>query len=72
MLKRNAQELRKAAQKYREMGAGDGDPTFKAGLILLADEFEHEADEVTEACQNGEGEVNRPAPEARHSGVAGI
>jgi hypothetical protein len=35
--------LRKLAQKYREMAAGDGDAALRSGLMLLADEFEHEA-----------------------------
>jgi hypothetical protein len=60
MPKRNAKQLRKAAQQYREMGTGDGDPAFKAGLILLADEFEREADEVSESGGSG-AEVERPA-----------
>jgi hypothetical protein len=40
---RNACQLRKLAKKYREMAAGDGDPTLRSGLMLLADEFDREA-----------------------------
>jgi hypothetical protein len=44
MGKKNAQQLREAAQNYRNMCAEGGDPELKAALMLLADEFEREAE----------------------------
>jgi hypothetical protein len=54
MVQRNAQQLRKAAQMYRNMCAYGGDPQLQAALILLADEFESEAGNL-EARQNCDG-----------------
>ena len=45
-------QLLDAARKYRNMSADGDDPHLKAALILLADEFEREA-EGLEADQNG-------------------
>jgi hypothetical protein len=54
MRKRNAQQLRTTAQTYRDMCADGDDVRLKAALILLADEFEPEA-EILETCQNDDG-----------------
>jgi hypothetical protein len=61
MVQRNAQQLRKAAQMYRDMCAHGGDPQLQAALILLADEFEREAERL-EARQNSNETIDRLAP----------
>jgi hypothetical protein len=44
MAKKGAHELREAARNYRDMCADCGDMQLKAALLLLADEFEREAE----------------------------
>ena len=58
---KNASELREAAQLYRDMCLGDGDPAFKEALMLLADEFEREA-ESKDTRKNRHGSGDNLAP----------
>ena len=60
MVQRNAQQLRKVAQMYRDMPAYGGDPQLQAALILSADEFEREAESL-EARQNSNETIDRLA-----------
>ena len=46
---------------YRDMCAHGGDPQLQAALILLADEFEREAERL-EARQNSNETIDRLAP----------
>jgi hypothetical protein len=61
MAMKNASELREAAQRYRDMCVGDGDPAFKEALMLLADEFEREA-ESKDTRKNSDGSGDHLAP----------
>lgn len=44
MAKRTSVELRSIAEHYRKMSADGDDPELQASLLLVAEEFEQEAD----------------------------
>jgi hypothetical protein len=49
MAMRTAAELRVSAKRFREMAVEGDDPGLRAALLLVADEFEREANKIEAA-----------------------
>jgi hypothetical protein len=56
MALRTPQELRDSAREFREMASAGGDPRLREALLLVAEEFEAEADRL-EGLPNQHGNL---------------